>query len=201
MLGYVVVYSMFRRDLLPLLSGKSALRHSSNMKMEAAGSSRTSVTFYQTTRCETPEDSNIHIHCRENHIIMLNDSWYERNYPLRICFYKSRQRISLESFETFTVAFSSKIVGQIWFRTMTKRLSTYRFRLSYFLPVLPGWRLHVNETKILPGVVSFQQFQEACDNHTDMTLRLASGLAPESQCLHTVNVGVIWNSPHRLKSQ
>jgi hypothetical protein len=34
--------------------------------MEAVSTSETSVNFYETTRCNIPEDSHIHTHCREN---------------------------------------------------------------------------------------------------------------------------------------
>jgi hypothetical protein len=34
--------------------------------MEAANTSETSVNLYQTTRRNDPEDSHIHIRCREN---------------------------------------------------------------------------------------------------------------------------------------
>jgi hypothetical protein len=97
------------------IQGKSALRHSSNIKMEAAGSFRTFVTFYQTVRCQTPETAIFRFTVVKTTNIMPNDSWYERNYPLCICFYKSRQRISVSTFGTFTVAFSSKIVRQMSF--------------------------------------------------------------------------------------
>jgi hypothetical protein len=34
--------------------------------MEAIDTSETSVNFYQTTRPNNPEDSHLHIRCREN---------------------------------------------------------------------------------------------------------------------------------------
>jgi hypothetical protein len=36
------------------------------LMMEAASISETSVNFYQTTRCNNPEDSNLHTRRREN---------------------------------------------------------------------------------------------------------------------------------------
>jgi hypothetical protein len=36
------------------------------LMMEAARTSETSVNFYQTTRCNNPEDSHLHTHRREN---------------------------------------------------------------------------------------------------------------------------------------
>jgi hypothetical protein len=36
------------------------------LMMEAARTSETLVTFYQTTRCYNPEDSYLHTHRREN---------------------------------------------------------------------------------------------------------------------------------------
>jgi hypothetical protein len=34
--------------------------------MEAASTFKTSVNFYQTTQCNSPEDCHLHTHCREN---------------------------------------------------------------------------------------------------------------------------------------
>jgi hypothetical protein len=34
--------------------------------MAAARTSETSVNYYQTTRCNDPEDSHLHTHCHEN---------------------------------------------------------------------------------------------------------------------------------------
>jgi len=40
---------------------------SSALKMKAAYLTKMFLTSYQTKRCHTPEDSNIHIHCNERH--------------------------------------------------------------------------------------------------------------------------------------
>jgi hypothetical protein len=41
-------------------------RDKDSMWVEGRRTSETLVNFYQTTRCYNPEDSNLHIHCREN---------------------------------------------------------------------------------------------------------------------------------------
>jgi hypothetical protein len=84
-------------------------------------------------------------------------------------------------------------------RIMKKRLYTNHFRLSKFLPVLPAWRLHVTETKILRGMVSFRTTARGMWQPCWHDLKSASGLTPELQCLHIMNVRLIWNWPHWLK--
>jgi hypothetical protein len=58
LLGRVVWYKF--KDISEVLAA-SIIKAMISLMTEAANTSETSVNFYQTTRCNNPEDSHLHI--------------------------------------------------------------------------------------------------------------------------------------------
>jgi hypothetical protein len=54
------MYAQFKTGL------KKTVYRAIALMVETAKTSETSINFYETTRCNTPEDSHLHTHRREN---------------------------------------------------------------------------------------------------------------------------------------
>jgi hypothetical protein len=76
------------RSLSKFQKHPSSLWYSSTVKMEAVGSSETSVNFYRRTECQIHEDCNINSHYCENLISFILVSASLKFFTFLTCVYK-----------------------------------------------------------------------------------------------------------------